>query len=118
STVPSVRITSTVPATPRRRPPLCRDCDAPTTLYTVSETNENGNAGRPYYRCDQCGSFTCFADMRGVHPENPACDCDGNFSCRLQVAGRNDRSLRPGALFYTCAVGQCRFFQRVEDENG
>ncbi|PYI17873.1 hypothetical protein BO99DRAFT_462492 [Aspergillus violaceofuscus CBS 115571] len=114
-----LRTTATAPpAPPRPRPlPCCRG-NAITSQYTVSETNENGNAGRPYYRCDHCGSFACFADLRGVHPDNPPCDCEGQLPCRLQVASQNDRRCFPGVLFYTCAVGRCNYFSRVEDGDG
>ncbi|RAK73136.1 uncharacterized protein BO72DRAFT_248397 [Aspergillus fijiensis CBS 313.89] len=114
-----LRTATTAPTAPQRpRPPPCRRCNAITSQYIVSENNENGNAGRPYYRCHHCGTFACFADLRGVHPDNPACDCEGQLPCRLQVASQNDRRCFPGALFYTCAVGGCNYFQRLEDENG
>jgi hypothetical protein len=50
----------------------------------------------------------------GIHLENPVCDCA--LLSRVQLAGEGDRQTVPRSLFYRCAVGQCRFFAYVVDE--
>lgn len=55
--------------------------------------------------------------MRGIHLENPACDCPGNLLSRLQLAGQ-DKVVMPYALHYRCAIGGCSYFSYVTNQEG
>ena len=90
--------------------PPCLRCWGPTVPDIVEDGNPNGNAGRPYYTCADagCRKFSCFRDMRGVHADNPACDCPERYPTRIQVAGRENTQVPRGAHF-CCAVGRCGF---------
>ncbi|RYP74831.1 hypothetical protein DL771_002752 [Monosporascus sp. 5C6A] len=66
------------------------------------------NAGREYYRCFACGpddGFICWADTRGVHPDNPRCDC--GHASREDITGL--RSRQPDTVWYKCATDACGF---------
>lgn len=89
--------------------PTCLFCNGSTRRFIVRYNNENGNAGRSYHKCADCGHFACFGDMRGVHAGNVKCGC--NRPSRLQAAGRTAQV--PGALHFTCAAGRCKFFNWV-----
>lgn len=65
----------------------CGRCDGATVGKRVTADNHNGNGGRPVIRCGKCEKFCCFGDMRGVHADNPGCDCTGAPASRRQVAG-------------------------------
>lgn len=56
--------------------------------------------------------------MRGIHLENPACDCPSLHLSRLQVAGEKDNQVTPRALHFTCAVGGCGYFDYMLGDNG
>ncbi|RYP02595.1 hypothetical protein DL764_005721 [Monosporascus ibericus] len=75
----------------------------------VCETSRSQrNAGREYYRCLGCGpgdGFICWADGRGVRPDNPRCHC--GHASREDITGF--RSLQPGTLWYKCATDACGF---------
>ncbi|KAK1994447.1 hypothetical protein LX36DRAFT_541431, partial [Colletotrichum falcatum] len=94
-------------------PPACLGCGALTWLQIVRASNPKGNAGRPYYKCPQCGKFSCFADHRGCHPNNPLCAC--YVPSRMQVAGP-DRT-PPRGLHYVCRWGNCDFYSPRYNEN-
>jgi len=76
--------------------------------------NPNGNDGRPYYLCvsSTCKKFVCFADMRGIHPDNPLCDCD-------QLSRLQFTNPRPGVygrlVFFSCALGRCGWWMGTPD---
>ncbi|RYP66602.1 hypothetical protein DL769_006009 [Monosporascus sp. CRB-8-3] len=66
------------------------------------------NAGREYYRCLACGpddGFICWADGRGVRPDNPRCDC--GHASREDITGF--RSRQPDTVWYKCATDACGF---------
>lgn len=99
-------------------PPPCpsANCSKSTKKLFVEPENPNGNAGRPYYSCPDCNRFVCFGDMRGIHLSNPECWCGGFQLSRLQVSGEKRKV--PRALYYTCALGQCNFFDYCRHEWG
>lgn len=55
--------------------------------------------------------------MRGIHLQNPACDCSELVLSRLQVAGQGGGKLARG-MHFVCAVGRCEYFAYLQDENG
>ncbi|KAI1776751.1 hypothetical protein F4818DRAFT_358895 [Hypoxylon cercidicola] len=66
------------------------------------------NHGRAYFRCRDCpgfGGFVCWADARGVRPDNPRCWC--GQPAREDITG--DSATRPDTLWYKCATDACRF---------
>ena len=99
-----------------RRPPTCLYCGLSTHRTRANPSNPNGNAHRPYYYCKYCNEFSCFADMRGIHLENPICDCPRSIPSRLQFAGQ-DKAI-PRALHYRCAVGGCSYLSYLTDHQG
>lgn len=103
----------TTPTKNRTQQPLCPICEKPATLHFVKESNPNGNAGRPYYMCDEHQRWLCWADERGLHPLNPPCDC-GAPSRQDRIGVFNLRAPKMG--FWTCASGACRFYS--EDRDG
>lgn len=111
-------------ADPRRRHPRvgeasrCGRCGGETVEEQVKEDNYNGNGGRPVIRCSECGKFRCFGDMRGVHADNPGCDCAGQPASRRQVAGEGWGQTVGRAVHYRCAVGACEYFEYEVDEEG
>ncbi|KAK4044746.1 hypothetical protein C8A01DRAFT_12003, partial [Parachaetomium inaequale] len=68
-------------------PPTCYRCRGPSTRLVTQQSNRNGNAGRPYHKCQSCGHFLGFADDRGNYPNNPLCDC--GVSSKAQAAGKD-----------------------------
>jgi len=99
-----------------RRPPTCLYCGFSTRRRRAIPGNPNGNADRPYYCCTKCDEFSCFADMRGIHLQNPTCDCPRPTLSRLQIAGQ-DKEI-PRALHYRCAVGGCSYFSYITGHQG
>jgi len=102
----------------RRQPPKCWSCGATTKQQVVAHENWNGNAGRSMYRCSECDRFVCFADTRGIHLDNPRCNCPKQPLSRAQVAGDTEKQEIPRAVHYRCAMGMCSFFEYKEDEEG
>ncbi|KLU89434.1 hypothetical protein MAPG_08405 [Magnaporthiopsis poae ATCC 64411] len=96
--------------------PTCRHCDGPTEAHTVKLDNCNYNAGRPYYRCRPCDSFSTFADDLGVQLGNPRCRCD--LPSRQQLAGLEETKTVPRGLHYVCMIGRCDFREQRKDDNG
>lgn len=95
--------------------PRCIYCLNTEPSYLITKlSNDNGNAGRPYYRCAPCNKFITFADGRGIHLGNPECACEA--PSRLQRAGRN--SDQAGLLHFVCGSGMCRFYEVYKDDNG
>lgn len=96
--------------------PNCLACGSQTNRHVTHWDNANGNAYRPYFKCktSACKKFACFGDMRGIHANNPACDC--GLPSRFQL-GMKDETF-PGALHWRCAVGGCHYFQRYCDPEG
>lgn len=56
--------------------------------------------------------------MRGIHLENPVCDCPERHLSRAQAAGEGDKQVIPRAVHYRCAKGGCNFFSYGVDEQG
>ncbi|PYI08113.1 hypothetical protein BO78DRAFT_417130 [Aspergillus sclerotiicarbonarius CBS 121057] len=92
-----------------QKPPRCRRCRQRTTKSYVGPMNPVGNAGRPYYKCEPCGTFACFGDKRGIHASNLPCDCPGSKASRVHLTGPG--RINTGALFYKCARGRCGFWE-------
>lgn len=64
--------------------------------------------GREYYRCAACpgfGGFICWADGRGIRPDNPRCDC--GYAAREDITGGSSK--QPDTLWYKCATNACGF---------
>ncbi|KAI1802010.1 hypothetical protein F4811DRAFT_573547 [Daldinia bambusicola] len=96
-----------------RSPMPCYHCGEPASPAVTSSSNENGNAGRPYFKCPQTGKFLVFADARGNDPGNPRCRCD--LSSKRIVAGRKESR---GKLFYVCRNGTCNYNRYCTDARG
>ncbi|KAJ5606389.1 hypothetical protein N7510_009170 [Penicillium lagena] len=93
----------------------CFHCESEQLVENAaSEENLNGNAGRPYLRCEACGNFQCWLDPRGSSIPNPLCLC--GWPSRQQVAGNGARN--PGGLHFVCEHGRCWFHEKVLDQNG
>lgn len=122
-----------LPQFPLSSKPCCRRCGwEPEFRNTVKATNKNGNAGRQYYKCNDCAKKTgqgvggrlkgwiTWDDNRGVDIKNPKCHC--------KIASRQDRAgackTRPNLGFWTCATGSCSYYsaakngQTVEQRKG
>ncbi|KAM0803834.1 hypothetical protein BDR22DRAFT_699444 [Usnea florida] len=110
------------PYPPIPSPYHCRHCWSTNLKFDiVGQNNLNGNAGRPYYVCqnDLCPGhmspdvcrhergWVTWGDNKGVDPGNPPCKCQP-FS-RLDVAGVHSR--HRGQRFYTCRTGACDYFR-------
>ncbi|KAI2616519.1 hypothetical protein GGR54DRAFT_641540 [Hypoxylon sp. NC1633] len=66
------------------------------------------NQDREYFKCRDCpgfGGFICWADTRGIHPDNPRCWC--GHPAREDLTG--DSSKQPDTLWYKCATDACKF---------
>lgn len=101
-----------LPRFPRPTAPVCRHCNRRSTSLPVRPSNPNGNAGRPFYRCNSIGcqqlegnGFIAWDDNIGVHENNPRCDC--GILSRLDRAGIY--SPIAGQRFWRCADGTCRY---------
>ncbi|KAI1472749.1 uncharacterized protein F4812DRAFT_23924 [Daldinia caldariorum] len=97
------------PSSPMR----CYHCGLTASPAVTSSSNENGNAGRPYYKCPRTGKFLVFADARGNDPRNPPCEC--GLSSKRMVAGRKKSR---GKLFYVCRNGTCDYNRCCTDARG
>ena len=101
-----------IPRFPRLSAPICRHCGGRSTPLHVGPFNPNGNAHRPFFRCNsiRCQQlegegFIAWDDNIGVHGNNPRCDCG--------IPSRQDRagiySPIAGQMFWRCADGTCRY---------
>ncbi|KAF2875065.1 hypothetical protein BDV95DRAFT_486030, partial [Massariosphaeria phaeospora] len=88
----------------------CNKCTQLGSRKITSSNNRNGNAYRPYYRCDSCDVWITWDDGRGVDGGNPPCEC-GVVSRRRKAGGN---SKRKGDFFWECARGRCGFFEWVQ----
>lgn len=95
-------------------PPRCLACAKFTHRRTTIRIDQ-GDDGRLYYICPACRKFSCFGDARGIHLQNPACDCSNHQLSRVQVAGEKDNQVIPRALHFRCAVGGCDY---MVDDSG
>lgn len=95
-------------------PPICKSCGKTSSLLITWPRNQNGNAGRPYYKCKPCDNFITFADDRGTKLDSPLCEC-GKPS-RLQLNGR-DRKPAFG-LHCVCKYGACDFYRVIVGKDG
>ncbi|KAH7132765.1 hypothetical protein EDB81DRAFT_763290 [Dactylonectria macrodidyma] len=91
------------PSFPLNASPTCRSCGKPCKHIPTKNLNRYGNAGRPYYTCEDNSHsrrvFGCFDDAIGVSRDNPPCRC-GYASRRTR---RNDGA----SHFFSCPVGRC-----------
>ncbi|XXG98651.1 retromer complex subunit Vps35 [Hypoxylon texense] len=104
-----------IPGTPFRhpdfpsRPPLrCPKKNPAHTTIESEVSTSSRNARRRYYRCRDCpgfGGFVCWADRRGVRPDNPLCWC--RQPAREDITG--DGATQPDTLWYKCATDHCKF---------
>ena len=84
--------------------PLCKKCPYRTVHKVTKTSNRNGNGGRPYFKCENCGAFHSFADSQGINQQNPHCQCD-------QPSRLGQASIQKGGLpFFVCATGACDFY--------
>ena len=92
------------------RPP-CPKCRQPSIRAIVKDTNQHGNAGRPYYSCHS-GHKTVFItwdDNEGVCNTNPCC------WCRVPSRREEKNGPPPREAYYACSSKECGFRQ---DEMG
>ena len=87
--------------------PNCIKCGLLTSRLITKQSNRNGNALRPYYKCQPCNKFHCFADTRGNDPANPLCYC--RVSSKRQLSGLDKRP--PRQLHYVCRLGTCNYYE-------
>lgn len=113
STILSSSVQNLVLAPGPTHPPICSRCNSPSQRKTTRSSNRNGNAGRPYDKCTNCGNFLGFADERGNNPNNPLCHC--GQSSKAQVTGQN--SGNPGGLHYVCRLGTCDYYYVRRNRN-
>ncbi|KAK3939017.1 hypothetical protein QBC46DRAFT_217185, partial [Diplogelasinospora grovesii] len=90
--------------------PPCLICGTPSSFREVLPYNTNGNALRPYYRCEPCDKFVTFADLIGCHPDNPPCNCEPRMASREVVTGSNAQC-GAGRKVWRCAEGRCRYWK-------
>ena len=110
-----VEVTGGVPLhNPPPTPPPCFLCKGPSKRCITRESNRNGNAGRPYYKCFPCNKFLVFDDSRGNEPGNPECPC--GYSSKRQVSGTGKRVAR--AVHFVCRMGTCDYYQAKEKMDG
>jgi len=108
-----------VPNFPLSNAPMCRHCERYGVRLIVRPSNPNGNAGRPFYRCEsiRCRQledegWLTWDDNIGVHASNPRCDC--GIPSRRNYAGIS--SCVAGQMFWRCADCTCEY--RSYDESG
>lgn len=103
--------------------PLCCRCGwEPRYRDTAKPANQNGNGGRPYYKCIRCNyrsqgkqyhsrGWITWDDDRGICDSNPLCDCG--------VVSRQDRAGVESGMFgwgfWTCATGSCGYFSKYRN---
>lgn len=90
---------------------VCQKCSSEGVSQITKSSSRSGNAGRPFLRCSQHG-FIRWLDERGIHVDNPLCDCDR--SSRRSVAGPE----KGRKVFFSCAAGECRFWQADQRVDG
>ncbi|KAE8446315.1 hypothetical protein EG329_012062 [Mollisiaceae sp. DMI_Dod_QoI] len=100
-----------VPVFPLNSPPICRYCHQISIPRIVEPGNLKGNAGRPYYICEDCNGqgssrWIAWGDKIGIHVLNPTCYC----GIVTHKAGAGTM-LGKGNVFWTCAWGRCGFFR-------
>ncbi|KAK4140679.1 uncharacterized protein C8A04DRAFT_14705, partial [Dichotomopilus funicola] len=95
-------------------PPLCHRCGRRSERFLTRRSNRKGNANRPFYKCQRCDKFLCFADRRGNIPDNPSCHCGA--SSKQQLAGREKKV--PRGVHFVCRLGECDFYQPHFDRSG
>ncbi|KAI4594028.1 hypothetical protein KJ359_008818 [Pestalotiopsis sp. 9143b] len=108
----TLTMTITTPP-PNEQTRTCRRCNRPVQRRITKQSNRNGNAGRPYYRCVPCNKFIAFDDDRGRHEDNPLCEC--GLPSRTQLNGLY--ASPPRGVHYVCGTGKCNYYARlVKDE--
>lgn len=87
------------------------NCKSLTTLRTTKDSNANGNARRPFYKCPNCSAFCTFADNRNVNDSNPLCWCGAYSRGELTGVAKGRRR------FYKCSNLQCAFWKWADETN-
>ncbi|KAI1403042.1 hypothetical protein F4819DRAFT_252339 [Hypoxylon fuscum] len=95
------------------RPALrCPERNRAHQVIERDQARSTRNAERWYFRCRDCreaaarfGGFICWADTKGVRPDNPRCWC--GHPARGDLTG--DTSQQPDTLWYKCAIDTCKF---------
>ncbi|KAK3986577.1 hypothetical protein QBC44DRAFT_373057 [Cladorrhinum sp. PSN332] len=95
----------TLPALLPKNGPVCKMCKSPSRLDITSDENDNGNARRPFYKCQPCKNWITWGDLEGCDVGNVKCRC--RRRARTMVCG--DKSKCPGKRFWKCASGFCDF---------
>ena len=94
----------------------CFKCGGRVRREITRHSNRNGNAGRPYDKCQnpRCGKFLGFVDERGNDPTNPECEC--GVPSKRQITGERNRT--PRAIFYVCNRRRCDYYAEETDARG
>ncbi|KAF2687535.1 hypothetical protein K458DRAFT_296588 [Lentithecium fluviatile CBS 122367] len=104
-------------------PPHCRHCNwTPRYRNITNAANQNGNGGRPYYKCVKCESRNLDTQphTRGwITWDDDLSMCDSNPLCYCEAVSRQDRagvrSDMCGWGFWTCATGGCGYFSKYRN---
>ncbi|KAI0895789.1 hypothetical protein F4806DRAFT_69860 [Annulohypoxylon nitens] len=97
----------------------CPDCPCGyAVVRKCGKSNVNGNAKRPFFACEKCGTFVSFADDRGLDPENPKCHCGNPTRCLITSTQGKGGWNEWGKLHFRCRIGRCNFFAWDEDDEG
>lgn len=90
---------------------ICKKCSPKGVTEIQKSGNHNENMGRPFLNCHEHG-FIRWLDERGVHANNPLCDC--GWRSRRNVSG----SHKGRKVFFNCTEGKCRFWQTDKRADG
>ena len=102
-------------APPPTEPSPCCNCGSSSIAKLITKSsNQKGNAGRPYYKCETCTEFLGFVDFKGNGTDNPPCDC--GVSSKMQIAGSERRVSR--GLHFVCRLARCDFYAPLLREDG
>lgn len=96
------------------RMPKCHACGKASVLEYASPLNTI-HGGRPYYICPWCPwgcRWVCWADSKGLHEENPLCDC--KEPSRLDIIGQSKPAKKERG-FWTCKEGKCGYYSENRD---
>ncbi|KAI1375636.1 hypothetical protein F4677DRAFT_112752 [Hypoxylon crocopeplum] len=96
------------PDFPRRPPLKCPTRKHDPVVIEEEPSKTIRNLDRRYFKCRDCpgyGGFICWADTRGIRPDNPRCWC--GHAAREDITGDNSR--QPDTLWYKCATDTCKY---------
>ncbi|KAK0646963.1 hypothetical protein B0T16DRAFT_171222 [Cercophora newfieldiana] len=98
-------------------PTICYKCFSTSIQeHITSRSNRNGNAGRPFLKCQSCTKFLGFTDERGNCPDNPPCDCGEPSKTQLVGLGLGKRV--PRGVFFVCRRAECNYYAELVNEEG